>query len=71
MAVAPMSKGAFPHHRQAALVLLNQFPDLQHKAAGFLGHVAVAPVLTDRQRNWLVKLLERHDLPPLSEGGAP
>jgi hypothetical protein len=44
---------------------------LQHKAAGFLGHVAVAPALTDRQRDWLVKLLERHDLPPLSEGCAP
>jgi hypothetical protein len=66
-----MSRNAFPHHRQAALALLNQFPDLQHKAAGFLGHVAVAPALTDRQHRWLVKLLERHGLPPLAGGQTP
>jgi hypothetical protein len=66
-----MSSGAFPSHREAALALLNRFPDLQHKAAGFCGHVAVASALTDRQHRWLVKLLERHGLPPLAEGGAP
>jgi hypothetical protein len=66
-----MSRNAFAHHREAALALLNQCPDLQHKAAGFLGHVVVARELTDRQRHWLMKLLERHDLPPVAEGGAP
>ena len=65
-----MSKGAFPTHRQAALALLSQFPDFQHREAGFLGHCCVTPVLSDRQRNWLVKLLARHGLPPLAEGGA-
>ena len=65
-----MSKGAFPHHRQAALALLNQCPDVQHKAAGFLGHCCVTPVLSERQHKWLVKLLVRHGLPPLAEGGA-
>ncbi|MBP8231004.1 MAG: hypothetical protein KAY22_01750 [Rhizorhabdus sp.] len=60
----------FPHHRPAALALLNGFPGLSHKTAGFLGHVCVAPALTDRQRNWLVKLLDQHGQPPLADGGA-
>ena len=58
----------FDHHRQAALALLNQCTNLTHKEAGFLGHVCVADVLSDRQRDWLAKLLERHGLPHLSEG---
>lgn len=65
-----MTERAFPHHRDAALALLSGCTDLSHKAAGFLGHVCVAAVLSERQREWLVKLLERHDLPPLAEGGA-
>lgn len=56
---------AFSNHRAAALALLTECPRLSHKAAGFLGHVCIAPNLTDRQRDWLVKLLDRHDLPPL------
>lgn len=58
----------FPHHRDAALALLNNFPGLAHKAAGFLGHVAVAGALSEKQRAWLVRLLARHDLPPLDDG---
>ena len=65
-----MTKPPFDHHRQAALALLNQCANLTHKEAGFLGHVCVADVLSDRQRDWLAKLLERHGLPSLSEGGA-
>ena len=65
-----MTERAFPHHRQAALALLSKCPDLPHKAAGFLGHVCVAPVLSDRQRDWLGKLLDRNGLPPLAAGGA-
>jgi hypothetical protein len=61
---------SFPHHREAALTLLNQCPDLPHRAAGFLGHACVSPALTDRQRNWLEKLLHRHGLPPLADGEA-
>lgn len=64
-----MTKQAFPHHRPAALALLSQCPDIPHKAAGFLGNVSVAPTLTDRQRDWLVKLLDRNGLPPLAEEG--
>ena len=60
----------FDHHRQAALSLLNQCTSLKHKEAGFLGHVCVAEVLSDLQRKWLSKLLVRHGLPYLSEGGA-
>ena len=65
-----MNEQPFTHHRQAALALLTRCPDLPHKAAGFLGHVCVAPVLSERQRNWLQKLLERHRQPGLAKGGS-
>lgn len=65
-----MTERPFPHHKDAALALLSGCPDLSHKAAGFLGHVCVAAVLSARQRDWLVKLLSRHGLPELAEGGA-
>lgn len=61
-----MSASAFPHHRQAALALLSECPDLAHKPAGFLGHVCVAVVISDKQRDWLEKLLGRYGLPPLA-----
>lgn len=60
----------FQTHRQAALALLSQCPNLSHKEAGFLGHVCVADALSDRQRDWLIKLLSRHGLPSLVDGGA-
>ena len=59
------------NHRTAALALLSACPDLSHKAAGFLGHVCVAAVLSDKQRDWLGKLLAKHCLPPLAGEGAP
>lgn len=62
-----MSGNPFQHHRQAALALLSQCPDLAHKAAGFLGHVCVSAVLSDKQRDWLDKLLDRYGLPPLGD----
>ncbi|WP_298018311.1 hypothetical protein [uncultured Parasphingopyxis sp.] len=65
-----MTKHAYPDHRRAALALLGEKPDLKHKEAGFLGHVCVAADLTPKQRDWLVKLLERHGLPPVATGGA-
>jgi hypothetical protein len=64
-----MTNLPFDHHRQAALSLLNHCLNLSHKEAGFCGHVCVAVVLSNRQRDWLAKLLERHGLPSLSEGG--
>lgn len=65
-----MSEG-FPHHRQAALALLNGEPGLTHRVAGFCGHCAVASELTAAQGRWLRALLKKHGLPPLAEGGAP
>lgn len=64
-----MTEAAILHHRQAALTLLSQCPDLPHKTAGFLGHVCVAIELTEKQRDWLDKLIERAGLPPLAKGG--
>ena len=60
----------FADHRKAALALLNDRPALSHKEAGFLGHVCVAPVLSDKQRDWLVKLLARDEMPALASRGA-
>ena len=64
-----MIEQTFPNHRSAALTLLTQCPELPHKTAGFLGHVCVAPELTAKQLDWLVKLLDRNGLPSLAEGG--
>jgi hypothetical protein len=64
-----MTEHPFPHHRAAALALLDGCPNLPHKEAGFLGHVCVAATLSERQRAWLVKLLSRNGLPPLAAGG--
>lgn len=61
-----MTEHPFNHHRAAALALLHTCPDLPHKTAGFLGHVCVAPHLTFKQRDWLIKLLGRNGLPPLA-----
>lgn len=62
-----MSAPPFQHHRRAALALLNECPDVPHKPAGFLGHVCVAAELSDKQRDWLGKLLDRYGLPPLAD----
>lgn len=62
-----MSTSPFKHHRDAALALLSRCRDLTRKAAGFLGHVCVEPELSDGQRDWLEKLLDRHGLPPLAQ----
>lgn len=63
-----MPSSAFKTHRQAALALLTNEPDIPHKTAGFLGHVCVAAILSEKQRDWLVKLLDRYGLPTLAEG---
>ncbi len=63
-----MTGHPFGHHRQAALALLNGFPGPTHKEAGFLGHVCVAPELSEKQRDWLANILARRGLPPLAAG---
>lgn len=35
--------------------------------AGFLGHVCVTATLTNKQREWLGKLLRKNGLPPLTD----
>lgn len=61
----------FPNHREAALALLNGAYRLSRKAGQFLGQLVVdASPMSDRQQDWLAKLLAKHDLPPLAAGGA-
>lgn len=66
-----MTDKPFPDHRTAALALLNGAYRLSRKAGQFLGQIAVDPTpLSDRQADWLAKLLEKAELPPLAMGGA-
>jgi hypothetical protein len=66
-----MTDRLFPDHRQAALTLLNGNHRLTLKAGRFLGQLAVDPSpMSAAQAEWLAKLLDRAELPPLAEGGA-
>ena len=64
-----MSSAPYTHHRAAALALLNQCPNLNRKAAGFLGHACVDPSLSRDQHKYLAGLLARNGLPELAAGG--
>lgn len=55
----------FCNHRDAALALLIHAEGLAGRHGNFLGHVAVIDDLTDRQLNWLQKLLARHGMPEI------
>ena len=66
-----MTDQCFFNHRQAALALLKGDYRLSRKAGQFLGQLAVDPSpMSQAQANWLAKLLDRADLPSLTEGGA-
>ncbi len=66
-----MTDSPFPDHRQAALALLSGHHSLSRKAGQFLGQLAVdSSPLSEAQANWLAKLLDRAELPPLAQGGA-
>lgn len=57
------------NHRSAAMSLLTAGVDLRPKEGQFLGGIAFdANPLTDKQRNWLTILLNKHGLPPLGGG---
>lgn len=66
----------FPSGRAAAKALLEAglkgTTKLTHRSGQFLGGVAFsdADSLSERQADWLGKLLSRANLPPLAEGGA-
>ena len=66
-----MTDKFFPNHRLAALTLLNLSQSLSRKAGQFLGQLAVdhSPI-SERQLEWLAKLLDRAGLPPLTVGDA-
>jgi hypothetical protein len=58
-------------HQRAAMALLTAGVPLRPREGQFLGGLAFdANPLTEKQRNWLVILLDKHGLPPLAEGGA-
>jgi hypothetical protein len=59
-----MVERMFQNHRSAALALLTDCTGLSHKEAGFLGHVTITPVLSDKQSDWLATLLAKHNFPP-------
>ena len=65
-----MNERQFSNHRQAALSLLNGTGRLSRKAGQFLGQLAVDPTpMSEAQRDWLTKLLNRAGAPPLAEEG--
>lgn len=67
-----MTDRPFPDHRQAALALLTGNHRLSRKAGQFLGQLAVDPLpMSAAQTDWLGKLLDRANLPPIAEGGTP
>ena len=62
----------FESHRDAAMALLTDHHRKQNRRSGqFLGQLAVEDFdLSDKQADWLAKLLERAGLPPLANGGS-
>lgn len=63
-----MMNKAFTSQRQAALALLTGNSRLSRKAGQFLGQIAVDPSpMSAAQADWLAKLLDRADLPQLTE----
>ena len=61
----------FTDHRPAAMAVLTSGAELRPREGQFLGGLAFdANPLTDKQRNWLTILLEKHGLPTLEMGGA-
>ncbi|MEH3159827.1 MAG: hypothetical protein PGN08_13395 [Sphingomonas taxi] len=61
---------SFASSREAALALLNSGSAFTRKAGSFLGQLVVDPTpLSDKQADWLGKLLARAGFPPLVDGG--
>ncbi len=65
-----MDDRQLPNQRAAALALLNGTTRLSRRAGQFLGQLAVDPSpMTEAQANWLSRLLDRANLPPIQSGG--
>jgi hypothetical protein len=57
-------------HQRAAMSLLTAGVPLKPREGQFLGGIAFdANPLSEKQRNWLVILLDKHGRPPLADGG--
>lgn len=57
-------------HQRVAMSLLTAGKPIKPREGQFLGGLAFdANPLSEKQRNWLVILLAKHGLPPLSDGG--
>ena len=56
----------FAHHRQAALALLSECHAPVAQGRWLPWPCLHCAVLSDNQRDWLVKLLDRQGLPPLA-----
>lgn len=57
-------------HQRAAMSLLTAGIVLKPREGQFCGGLAFdANPLSEKQRNWLVILLAKHGLPPLTDGG--
>ncbi|RYE98327.1 MAG: hypothetical protein EOO77_37475 [Oxalobacteraceae bacterium] len=71
--LSPLLRGetyGMAKHQQVAMSLLTAGVLLKPREGQFLGGVAFdANPLTDKQRSWLMILLDRHGLPPLADGG--
>jgi hypothetical protein len=58
----------FDSHRAAAMALLTSGASLRPREGQFLGGIAFTDdPLSEKQKNWLLILLRRHDLPTLAE----
>jgi hypothetical protein len=67
----PGETSSMAKHQQAAMSLLTAGVPLKPREGQFLGGLAFdANSLTEKQRNWLVILLDKHGLPPLDGGDA-
>ncbi len=63
---------AFQTPQDAALAALNKGQGLTRRNGQFLGQIVgdqERNPLSERQRDWLDKILIRADLPPLADGG--
>jgi hypothetical protein len=71
--IASKSDNRIIERRKACLTILNGDMPLIQREGQFLGSMAFCPdpfeALSPKQQKWLVSLIEKAGLPPLSKGG--